>query len=75
MAPEEFELGETIDERTTVFTMGRTAAVLMSDGSLDGDPFKGTDTQYDVMLRACAKHPNDRIQSIAELHAAWTAAI
>lgn len=72
MAPEEFELGATIDERTTVFTMGRTAAVLMSDASLDRDPFKGTDTQYDVILTACAKHPNDRIQSIAQLHAAWT---
>ncbi len=72
MAPEEFELGATIDERTTVFTMGRTAAVLMSDGSLDRDPFKGTDNQYDVILRACAKHLNDRIQSLAELHATWT---
>ncbi len=74
MAPEEFELGATIDERTTVFTMGRTAAVLMSDGSLDRDPFKGTDTQYDVILKACANHPNDRIQTVAELHTTWTAA-
>ena len=37
MAPEEFELEATIDERTTVFTMGRTAAVLISDGSLDSE--------------------------------------
>ena len=72
LAPEEFELGATIDERTTVFTMGRTAAVLMSDASLDREPFKGTDTQYDVILRACANHPIDRIQSLAELHTAWT---
>ena len=41
MAPEEFELGATIDERTTVFTMGRTAAVLMSDNSLERDRFQG----------------------------------
>ena len=74
MAPEEFELGATIDERTTVFTMGRTASVLMSDGSLDRDPFNGTDNQYDVILRACAEHPDDRIQSVAELYDAWTAA-
>ena len=33
MAPEEFELGARIDERTTVFTMGRTAAVLLAPGS------------------------------------------
>ena len=71
MAPEEFELGATIDERTTVFTMGRTAAVLMSDGSLDREPFLGTDRQLDVMLRACEEDPNDRFQSVAELYAAW----
>lgn len=71
MAPEEFELGATIDERTTVFTMGRTAAVLMSDGSLDREPFKGTDSQYAVILTACARHPNDRFQTLAELHTAW----
>ena len=65
----------TFDERTTVFTIGRTAAVLMSDSSLDREPFKGTDTQYDVILRACAKHPNDRIQSVAKLHTAWIAGI
>lgn len=72
MAPEEFELGATIDERTTVFTMGRTAAVLMSNGSLDRGPFKGTENQYNTMLKACANHPNDRIQTVAELHTTWT---
>ena len=44
MAPEEFELGATIDERTTVFTMGRTAAVLMSDNSVERDPLSGVPT-------------------------------
>ena len=34
MAPEEFERGALIDERTNVFTMGRTAAVLLADGTL-----------------------------------------
>ena len=71
MAPEEIELGATIDERTTVFTMGRTASVLMSDGSLDSEPFRGTDRRLDVMLRACAEHPDDRFQSVAELYDAW----
>ena len=51
--------------------MGRTAAVLMSDGSLDREPFLGTDRQLDVMLRACEEDPNDRFQSVAELYAAW----
>ena len=51
--------------------MGRTASVLMSDGSLDREPFLGTDRQLDVMLRACEEDPNDRFQSAAELYAAW----
>ena len=72
MAPEEFELGATIDERTTVFTMGRTASVLMSDGSLDREPFRGTANHRDVMLRACAEYPDDRFQSVADLYDAWT---
>ncbi|MDE2717406.1 MAG: serine/threonine protein kinase [Chloroflexota bacterium] len=71
MAPEEFELGATIDERTTVFTMGRTAAVLMSDNSLEREPFRGSDRQYEVIVRSCAEDPDDRFQTVAEMYAAW----
>ena len=71
MAPEEFELGATIDERTTVFTMGRTAAVLMSDNSLERVAFRGSDGQYEVMVRSCADSPDDRFQTVADMHAAW----
>lgn len=71
MAPEEFELGATIDERTTVFTLGRTAAVLMSDNSLEREPFRGSDRQYEVMVKSCAENPDDRFQTVADMHAAW----
>lgn len=71
MASEEFEFGATIDERTTVFTMGRTAAVLMSDNSLEGEPFRGSDHQYEVMIRCCAEDPDDRFQTVADMYAAW----
>ena len=71
MAPEEFGLGATIDERTTVFTMGRTAAVLMSDNSLEREPFRGSDAQYEVMVRSCAENPDDRFQTVADMYAAW----
>jgi len=71
MAPEEFELGAVIDERTTVFTMGRTAAVLMSDNSLERIAFRGSDAQYEVMVRSCAENPGDRFQTVAEMYAAW----
>ena len=71
MAPEEFELGATIDERTTVFTLGRTAAVLLSDNSLDRKPFNGSDAHYEVMLRACQNDPDARFQTVAEFRDAW----
>lgn len=45
MAPEEFERGALIDERTTVFTMGRTAFVCL------GDDIGGA--MGEVVRRAC----------------------
>ena len=71
MAPEEFELGATIDQRTTVFTLGRTAAVLLSDNSLDRKPFRGSDAQYEIMLRACQENSDARFQTVAQFRDAW----
>lgn len=71
MAPEEFELGATIDQRTTVFTLGRTAAVLLSDNSLDRKPFRGSDPQYETMLQACRKNPDARFQTVAQFRDTW----
>jgi serine/threonine protein kinase len=71
MAPEEFERGAPIDERTTVFTMGRTAAVFLSDGTLERLPFRGSDALYAVIRRACRGDRSERFASIAEFSAAW----
>jgi serine/threonine-protein kinase len=71
MAPEEFELGAPIDERTTVFTMGRTAAVFLSDGTLERPPFRGNDLMYSVVQRACQSDPRKRFSSMSEFSAAW----
>ena len=71
MAPEEFELGARIDERTTVFTMGRTAAVLLSDGTLERRPFRGSDALYEVIRRACRDDREKRYDSVATFFAAW----
>ena len=71
MAPEEFELGARIDERTNVFTMGRTAAVFLSDGSLDREPFRGSDAQYEVVRRACRDNRNERFDSMEAFYRAW----
>jgi serine/threonine-protein kinase len=71
MAPEEYALGATIDERTTVFTLGRCAAVFLGDGTLERAAFRGRDAQFAAMLTACEPDPNDRITSVARLAQAW----
>ena len=71
MAPEEFERGACIDERTNVFTMGRTAAMLLSDGTLERRPFRGSDALYEVVHHACHDDPRERYDSMATFFAAW----
>jgi serine/threonine-protein kinase len=73
MAPEELTLGAAIDERTTVFTLGRTAAEFLSDGTLNRPAFRGSDPLFAVMERACREAPEDRFASVEELCAAWFA--
>jgi hypothetical protein len=67
MAPEEFERGARIDERTTVFTLGRAISVFMGDGELGRSGFRGSETQFQAMTRACSPDPDARFQSVAEL--------
>jgi serine/threonine-protein kinase len=67
MAPEEFVLGAVIDERTNVFTMGRTVRVFVDDIRL-------TPHLLDVAARACAVEPAARFPSMAAFCAAWRAA-
>lgn len=74
MAPEEFVLGEVIDQRTTVFTLGRTVLVLLSDGTADRRMFRGDSALYEVATRACRPEPEQRYASLAEFCAAWQAA-
>ena len=74
MAPEEFDRGKHIDERTNVFTMGRTAAVLLSDGTLERRPFRGSDALYEVVCRACRDDREKRYDSMAAFFAAWMGA-
>ncbi len=74
MAPEEFERGAAIDERTNVFTMGRTAANLLSDGTLDRSDFRGSDERYEVVRKACSGERRKRYASVGDFYAAWSGA-
>ena len=71
MAPEEFIFGEMIDERTTVFTIGRTAAVHLAEGSLERSSFRGNDGQYQTVVKACRTDPEARYQTVGEFYDAW----
>ena len=71
MAPEEWVRGATLDERTTVFELGRTVQILLDSD----DRFSGTAAQSDVAEHACRPDPDDRYQSVEELAAAWLASV
>jgi serine/threonine protein kinase len=74
MAPEEFELGASIDERTTLFVMARTALVLLSDGTLEPRRFRGSQAELDVLGRALDPTPANRHRDFAAFHDSWRCA-
>ena len=67
MAPEEFERGATIDQRTMVFHLGQTIAELldMEEGSRCSTP------QRQLVEEATSEDPDRRPSTVAELAAAW----
>jgi serine/threonine-protein kinase len=76
MAPEEWRRDAVIDERTTVFTLGRTAFVLLSRGARGEEEYgrwRAGPRLHAVARRATATAPGDRIATVAELLAAWRA--
>ncbi|MCB0189025.1 MAG: hypothetical protein KDE31_32370, partial [Caldilineaceae bacterium] len=74
MAPEEFTFGATIDQQTTVFNLGRAAALFLGDGSLAGDTFRGNREIFAVVRRACAAERRLRFASVAAFVDAWRSA-
>jgi serine/threonine-protein kinase len=69
MAPEEFEKGATIDERTTVFTLGRAAFVFLSEGQRGETHehlWRGPRALYDVARAATELDPDKRSASATE---------
>ena len=65
MAPEEFELARAIDERTTVFALGRTIGIFLS----------GLPAMSDVIARACEADPVRRYGTVTELAGAFGQAL
>lgn len=74
MAPEEFELGATLDPRTTVFTLGRLIRHFGTGLAEDLEEFCGGGPTARVI--ECATRPDreERFASVEEFAAAWTTA-
>jgi len=66
MAPEEHTLGARIDERTTVFTMGRTVAQFLALGS---EPVEA------LVARACDADPRRRFATMAQFYETWSSLV
>lgn len=69
MAPEEFERGAEIDERTTVHTLGRCVLELLTN-PLTGS-FRGPTLLRELAETASARLPTARHPAVAEFAAAW----
>jgi serine/threonine protein kinase, bacterial len=74
MAPEEFELGAVIDERTTVFTLGRLAWHFGTRLTERADEFCGPAALAGVVQRAVRPSPADRHDGVGALAEAWLTA-
>lgn len=74
MAPEEFVIGAALDQRTTVFTLGRLVWHFGTRLTESATSFCGSDGLAEVVQRACAEAPGDRYATVAELWSAWSLA-
>jgi serine/threonine-protein kinase len=66
MAPEEFVLGAMIDQRTSVFTLGRTAFVLLGQ-----ETFRDPAALRAMAERACRERPDDCYPTVPAFCQAW----
>jgi serine/threonine protein kinase, bacterial len=74
MAPEEFELGALLDQRTTVFTLGRMAWHFTTRLTEDAGSFDGPPGLAAVIARAVRPAPEDRFPTVAAFASAWQSA-
>jgi serine/threonine-protein kinase len=70
MAPEELERGATIDDRTTVFTMGRCIQIFVDPEPREGDSLARMGL-WSIAERACRTNPDERWPSTEDFYAAW----
>ena len=74
MAPEEHVMGATIDQRTTVYTLGRLALHLGTSTTDDPARYVGGPHRAAVLVRATSPDPVDRHHDVTALAAAYASA-
>lgn len=74
MAPEEFELGALLDQRTTVFTLGRLVRHFTTRLTDHAERFDGPAELAAVVARAVKPAPGDRFPAVAAFASAWESA-
>lgn len=73
LSPEERTAGAVVDQRTTVYTLGRTGLILMDEGDSE-QAWRGTPAQQKILTRATNSDPAKRYNSVAQFVTAWRAA-
>jgi serine/threonine-protein kinase len=74
LAPEEFALGASIDQRTTVFTLARLALHLGTATTDDPKRYVGGAGLAAILVRATSADPADRYPDVAALATAYAEA-
>jgi len=76
MSPEEFKIGETIDEITNVFTMGAICfEILGNNRNRNIEQWKTSEKLFEVAKKATNKDRSQRYQSISNFYNAWKVAL
>lgn len=71
-SPEETTPGATINERSTVYSLGRVAQVLLDEGDDEG-LWRASPELAAVAERATKPRPDDRYETVTELAGVWRA--
>ncbi|MEW4372390.1 serine/threonine protein kinase [Paenibacillus kandeliae] len=75
MSPEEYALGQEIDEISNVFLMGATAFQLFGGGKERNlDTWEANEQLFQIALKAVSMNKEDRYSSIREYAEAWNQA-
>lgn len=74
MAPEEFELGAIVDERTTAYTLARLAWHFGTRLTEHADQFCGPENLREALAHALEPDPHDRFDTVSAFATAWNAA-